>query len=180
MSCLLDFPTFLYNLHEPRNRQSRAKITLSKLAQNKNELASRKAHPTFPNFLTLALAELSLCLPPLFTNKDAPYGYHMAGHPHRGVKCALFSARNWPKGPQFGFKPDAPIDVSLNLMQLGMDSLMASEISRWWRLTFGLELAVLEIMNPLSLEPLSHIVAKKLKKKLQVAVDNTDAGDQAR
>ena len=51
----------------------------------------------------------------------------------------------------FGFKPDAPIDVSLNLMQLGMDSLMTSEMSRWCRSTFGHEMTVLEIMNPLSL-----------------------------
>ena len=77
----------------------------------------------------------------------------------------------------FGFKPDAPIDLSLNLMQLGMDSLMASEMSRWWRLIFGLEMTVLEIMNPLSLGSLGHIIAEKLKQKLQVAADNTDAGD---
>ena len=80
----------------------------------------------------------------------------------------------------FGFKPDAPIDVSLNLIQLGMDSLMASEMSRWWRLIFGLEMTVLEIMNPLSLESLGHIVAEKLKKKLQVAADDTNTGGQAR
>ena len=80
----------------------------------------------------------------------------------------------------FGFKPDTPIDVSLNLMQLGMDSLMASEMSRWWSLTFGLVMIVLEIMNLLSSESLGHIVAEKLEKKLQVAVDNTGAGDQAR
>ena len=80
----------------------------------------------------------------------------------------------------FGFKPDAPIDVSLNLMQLGMDSLMASEMSRWWRLTFGLEMTVLEIMNPLSLESLGHLVAEKLKRKLQVAADTTNTGEQAK
>ena len=80
----------------------------------------------------------------------------------------------------FGFKPDAPIDVSLNLMQLGMDSLMASEMSRWWRLTFGLEMTVLEIMNPLSLESLGHLVAEKLKEKLQVAGDAANTGDQTR
>lgn len=80
----------------------------------------------------------------------------------------------------FGFKPDAPIDVSLTLMQLGMDLLMASEMSRWWRLTFGFEMTVLEITNSLSLESLGHMVAEKLKTKLQVAADDTNLGDQAR
>ena len=48
-------------------------------------------------------------------------------------------------------------------MQLGMVPLMASEMSRWWRLTFGLEMTILEIMNSLSLEYLGHLVAEKLK-----------------
>ena len=80
----------------------------------------------------------------------------------------------------FGFKPDAPIDMSLDLIQLGMDSLMASEISRWWRLTFGLEMTILEVMNPLSLEYPGHLVAEKLKEKLQVAGDAANTVDQTR
>ena len=80
----------------------------------------------------------------------------------------------------FGFKPDAPIDMSLNLMQLGMDSLMASEMSRRWRLTFGLKMTILEIINPLSLESLSHLVAEKLKEKLQVAGGTANSSDQIR
>ena len=61
-----------------------------------------------------------------------------------------------------------------------MDSSRASEISRWWRLTFGLEMTILEIMNPLSLESLRHLVAEKLKEKLQVAGDTANTSDQKR
>ena len=67
-----------------------------------------------------------------------------------------------------------------NLKQLKMDSLIASEMSRWWRLTFGLEMTILEIINPLSWESLRHPIAGKLKEKLQVARDAANNGNQTR
>lgn len=59
------------------------------------------------------------------------------------------------------------VDTALTLQQLGLDSLMAIELRRWWKAAFGLEISVLEIMARGSLRALGEAAAVGLKTKLE-------------
>ncbi|KAF7554946.1 hypothetical protein G7Z17_g2570 [Cylindrodendrum hubeiense] len=65
----------------------------------------------------------------------------------------------------FLLKQDAEIDLTLSLSQMGLDSLTAIELRRWFRQTFRLQISVLEMMGSASLKHLGEIVAGKLKEK---------------
>ncbi|RDA86109.1 hypothetical protein CP532_1175 [Ophiocordyceps camponoti-leonardi (nom. inval.)] len=42
---------------------------------------------------------------------------------------------------------ESEIDLSRSLSDIGLDSLAAAELRSWWKVTFGLEISVLEIMS---------------------------------
>ena len=69
----------------------------------------------------------------------------------------------------FLLRPDTPVDTSLSLSQVGLDSLTAIELRRWFRQAFGLQISVLEIMGSASLKQLGETVAAKLKEKYTAA-----------
>lgn len=54
-------------------------------------------------------------------------------------------------------------DVGLTLRQMGADSLMGVELRRWWRLTFGIEMATLELMAGGTLHDLAVKTVEKVK-----------------
>ena len=58
------------------------------------------------------------------------------------------------------------LDMEIGLSALGVDSLMAIELRRWWKRALGLELSVLEIMGSDTLKELSKVTAQRLKGKL--------------
>lgn len=62
-------------------------------------------------------------------------------------------------------KPEDDLDISLTLSQIGLDSLMAIELRRWWKQVLGLQISVLEIMATGTLEALGGVAAKSLKDK---------------
>ena len=66
----------------------------------------------------------------------------------------------------FMLKPDEDIDITLNLIQIGLDSLMAIELRRWWKQAFRLEISVLEIMASGTLEALGAAAAEGVRTKL--------------
>ncbi|KAI1760054.1 hypothetical protein GGR53DRAFT_106147 [Hypoxylon sp. FL1150] len=67
----------------------------------------------------------------------------------------------------FLLKPDEEVDIGLTLAQMGLDSLMAIELRRWFKGGFGLTLSVLEIVGSGTLAQLAELVANKLLEKLE-------------
>ncbi|RFU76193.1 polyketide synthase [Trichoderma arundinaceum] len=61
------------------------------------------------------------------------------------------------------------LDLSLNLTQLGVDSLVAIEIRNWWRRTIGVNVSVLEFMGAGSIANLGKLAAKAIKESHRAA-----------
>jgi acyl carrier protein len=62
-------------------------------------------------------------------------------------------------------KPGELVDISVSLAQLGLDSLVATELRRWLQQAVGLSVSVLEIMRLESLAQLGTLIAVKLRGK---------------
>lgn len=65
----------------------------------------------------------------------------------------------------FIMRPEDDMDVCLPLVQVGLDSLMAIEVRRWWSQAFGFEISILEIMNTGTIAELGKLAADGLKKR---------------
>lgn len=65
----------------------------------------------------------------------------------------------------FMLRPGQSVDTSLSLQQIGLDSLMATELRRWLRQLLGLQISVLEIMGAGSLIQLAELTAAALRNK---------------
>lgn len=59
------------------------------------------------------------------------------------------------------------IDPKMTLTEIGLDSLMSSELRRWMRQVFGVEVSVLEILGSHSLEGLATVLAARYVEKLE-------------
>lgn len=66
----------------------------------------------------------------------------------------------------FMLKPEEEVDVGLSLTQIGLDSLMAIELRRWWKQVFRVEVSVLEIMGVGSLRALGKKAAEGVEGRL--------------
>lgn len=55
--------------------------------------------------------------------------------------------------------------LSLSMASLGMDSLMMIEIRNWWRLTFGVNVSLLQLTSAANFEQLGKLAARQLKEK---------------
>ena len=66
----------------------------------------------------------------------------------------------------FMLKDAEDVDIEMTLTALGVDSLMAIELRRWWKQVFGLEMSVLEIMGSGTILELGKVAAQRLKLKL--------------
>ncbi|KAF2832649.1 KR domain-containing protein, partial [Ophiobolus disseminans] len=71
-----------------------------------------------------------------------------------GRKALDFMLRGLDEGEE--------VDVSMSLEQIGLDSLMAIELRRWWKQAFGLEVSVLEIMGSGVLAGLGKVATERL------------------
>ncbi|KAF5553596.1 polyketide synthase [Fusarium napiforme] len=67
---------------------------------------------------------------------------------------------------EFLLRPDAPVDPNLKLSEMGLDSLTAIELRRWFGQVFGLQVSVLEMIGAPSLREVGRIVATRLGEKL--------------
>lgn len=63
-------------------------------------------------------------------------------------------------------KSDEEVDIALSLAQLGLDSLMAVELRRWWKQALGVQISQLEIMATGSLMESEKIAAETLQGKI--------------
>lgn len=69
----------------------------------------------------------------------------------------------------FMLKPVEEVDVSVSLVEVGLDSLMAVELRRLWTQMFGLTISVLEVMSLGALENFGKVAAQGLKQQLATA-----------
>ena len=60
-------------------------------------------------------------------------------------------------------------DAGCTLRQIGADSLMAVELRRWWKLTFGVDVTTLEMMGGGSLRDPAVTTVQKIKEMLAAA-----------
>ena len=79
---------------------------------------------------------------------------------------------------EYRLQPDEEVDVSLTPVQMGMDSLKAIELRRWWKQIFGVNVDVLEIMASRPLEQLGKVAADKIKKKLKGEEQEEEEGEE--
>ena len=68
---------------------------------------------------------------------------------------------------RFMMKPEEDMEIGISLSGIGMDSLMAIELRRWWKQAFGLDISVLEIMGSGTLEELGKVAGQGLKAKFE-------------
>ena len=68
----------------------------------------------------------------------------------------------------FGFimRSEEEMDTTLTLNQVGLDSLMAIEVRRWWNQAFGFEISVLEIISSGTIAELGNLAAEGLTRKI--------------
>ena len=64
-------------------------------------------------------------------------------------------------------KPQDDLNTSLSLLDLGMDSLVATELRAWWKRVFGLDVSILELRGMGTLEMLGRHAAEGLRTKIQ-------------
>ncbi|KAI1110618.1 hypothetical protein F5Y14DRAFT_345509 [Nemania sp. NC0429] len=76
--------------------------------------------------------------------------------------AALFALGIGRKLFKLLLKADQEPDITLGLSELGLDSMVAVEMRAWWKLTFGLEITVLEMLAMGTLEALGKRVVKEL------------------
>lgn len=65
----------------------------------------------------------------------------------------------------FMMRPVDDMSISLTLAQIGLDSLMAIEVRRWWNQVLGFEISMFEIMNAGTIAELGTLAAGGLKTK---------------
>ncbi|RMZ85496.1 hypothetical protein DV736_g6583, partial [Chaetothyriales sp. CBS 134916] len=58
--------------------------------------------------------------------------------------------------------PDDNLSPSMKTVEMGLDSMVAVEMSAWWKVTFGLEISTLEVLSAGTLEALGKRVAEDL------------------
>ncbi|KAI0508642.1 hypothetical protein F5B22DRAFT_658952 [Xylaria bambusicola] len=69
---------------------------------------------------------------------------------------------------QFMMRDMTDLDISAGLNAIGMDSLMAIELRRWWKQTLAVEVTVLEIMAAGTILGLGQLASEGLGKRLGV------------
>ena len=67
---------------------------------------------------------------------------------------------------QFMMRDAVDMDISMSVSAIGLDSLMAIELRRWWKQSFAVDVTVLEIMGAGSLQQLGRLASEGLGKKM--------------
>ena len=139
------------HLDDPNNRTNWRRDRRMAMYHNMREQESG-ARSSKSNELEAFLARAALDPEVLAEKSSAEYLSHEIGRKVLG----------------FMLRPDEEdVDISLGLSQIGLDSLMAIELRRWWKQAFGLDISVLEIMASGTLEQLGRVAAEGSMKRLR-------------
>lgn len=84
----------------------------------------------------------------------------------------LFVSEIGSKIYEYLLKPSEMIDPHVALPQMGLDSLLSVELSRWFKSAFGIRLSVIEIVGSGTLKRLALLTARKLSQKYRRATTN--------
>ena len=57
---------------------------------------------------------------------------------------------------------DSDLELSANMMNIGLDSLVAVEIRGWWKLTFGFDISTMDILSLGTLEAVGQRITTEL------------------
>ena len=68
---------------------------------------------------------------------------------------------------EYRLRPEEEVDTSLSLIQIGMDSLKAIELRRWWKQTFRLDINIFGIMESRPLDQLGELTADRIRRMLK-------------
>ncbi|KAF9883692.1 hypothetical protein FE257_003076, partial [Aspergillus nanangensis] len=66
-------------------------------------------------------------------------------------------------------EPPEEIDISLDLLSLGSDSLLAVEVRNWWQQTFGGKITTLQLLQAGSLQELGDLAVKHLRQRHHIS-----------
>ena len=80
---------------------------------------------------------------------------------------------------QLLMQPEEELNTSLSLADLGLDSLVGTELAAWWKQMFGFKTSVLEMLGKGTLEALGQHAADGLLKAFRTERGDGEHGDQA-
>ena len=95
-----------------------------------------------------------------------------------GDAAAFFANEIGKKLLQLLMQPEEELNTSLSLADLGLDSLVGTELAAWWKQMFGFKTSVLEMLGKGTLESLGQHAADGLLKAFRTERGDVEHDDQ--
>jgi aryl carrier-like protein len=142
-------------LNSPHNRAIwRKDRRMAAYHNNSSDTETTSSNETLKTFLAMAKAD-----PSVLKTDEA---------------TTLFATEIGKKLLDLLLKPQEDLNMSLSLVDLGLDSLVALELRAWWKQVFTFDISVLEMLGMGSLTTLGQYAAETLYKT--ATQDGTDNG----
>ena len=96
-----------------------------------------------------------------------------------GDAASFFATEIGKKLFQLLMQPEEELNTSLSLADLGLDSLVGTELAAWWKQMFGFKTSVLEMLGKGTLESLGQHAADGLLKAFRTERGDAEQSGQA-